>query len=105
VALQHNTSSAVLAPATVYHISEFTDQPTESDEMRPVWFDHREVPFTKMWADDEHWYPLFLAGYCFEGVFAFRDTHSLVWHELRQLQAGGPGSSTARGWLQKLELQ
>jgi hypothetical protein len=39
-----------------------------------------------VWADDVHWYPLFLVGQAFEGVFFFQDTHTLVRHELRKVE-------------------
>lgn len=37
------------------------------------------------WADDRHWYPLFLRGSRFRGLFAFERTHELVWHRLQEL--------------------
>lgn len=40
----------------VFNVSAFEPaEPTESDEMAPVWFDCEEIPLHKMWADDEHW--------------------------------------------------
>ncbi len=39
-----------------------------------------------MWADDVHWYPLFLAGKKFEGKFCFKDTHTLVKFELDEIK-------------------
>lgn len=69
----------------VYNIADFSGQPTESDEMKPIWFKQSNLPFHKMWADDEYWYPLFLAGKRFQGVFAFENTHSLVWHHVREV--------------------
>jgi hypothetical protein len=38
-----------------------------------------------MWQDDEHWYPLFLAGKKFEGTFWFTNTTTIVRHELREV--------------------
>ena len=49
------------------------------------WFEESEIPLDKMWADDKHWYPLFLAGKHFEGTFHFKDTHTLVRHELTEV--------------------
>jgi hypothetical protein len=53
--------------------------------MAPCWFLPTEVPYDKMWADDVHWYPLFLAGKTFKGTFWFRDTHMLVKHEVGEV--------------------
>lgn len=32
------------------------------------------------------WYPLFLAGRSFKGTFHFRDTHTLVEHQLEEVK-------------------
>ena len=50
-----------------------------------MWMPTQDIPYDRMWADDVHWYPLFLQGLCFQGLFAFTNTHDLVWHELRSL--------------------
>jgi hypothetical protein len=68
----------------VFEVKEFTGEPTESEEMAPAWFPHGELPFDKMWADDVHWYPLFLRGAAFHGAFAFQRTTQLVWHHLQE---------------------
>ena len=71
----------------IYHASQFTGEPVETEEMRPQWFDLNDVPFDKMWPDDEHWYPLFLEGKRFEGTFWFTNTTTIVRHELREMDA------------------
>jgi len=67
----------------VFHASLFDGEIAPSDEMRPVWFDVNDVPFDKMWADDEHWYPLFMAERRFVGTFTFTQTTRLVSFHLR----------------------
>lgn len=37
--------------------------------------------------DDVYWYPLFLQGRSFRGTFRFKDTHTLVEHELQEVEA------------------
>jgi hypothetical protein len=54
--------------------------------MAPVWIPTQDIPYDKMWADDLHWYPLLLQGASFQGLFAFTNTHTLVWHHLQELQ-------------------
>ena len=71
----------------MFRVSAFSGEPTRSDEMEPSWFDPGALPFDRMWADDRHWYPLFLAGHCFTGTFHFEDTHTLVAHSLRRVDA------------------
>jgi len=70
----------------VFRVPDFSGTPTETEEMRPVWFKHDEVPFDQMWADDEHWYPHFLSGKMFAGIFTFINTTKLVWHTLRVVE-------------------
>ena len=68
----------------VFACARYRGEPRETDEMRPD-FAFDRIPFDKMWADDAHWYPLFLSRQRFEGTFHFKDTHTLVSHELRPL--------------------
>lgn len=75
----------------VFQIPEYTGQPTELQEMKPVWFETADIPYHQMWADDIHWYPLLLNGHRFQGVFGFRNTHELVWHKVQTVtQLGVP---------------
>ena len=56
--------------------------------MAPAWYQPHEVPLTtRMWADDKFWYPYFLAGKSFHGVFHFWDTHTLVSHCLEEAES------------------
>ena len=71
----------------VFSCTKFRGDIQESDEMRPEWFEPSQIPYDKMWADDKLWYPLLLAGKHFEGTFYFHDTHTLVKHELREVEA------------------
>ncbi|MCR4285983.1 MAG: 8-oxo-dGTP diphosphatase [Candidatus Kaiserbacteria bacterium] len=36
--------------------------PIETEEMRPEWFPYEDIPYEKMWADDEYWIPRALRG-------------------------------------------
>ena len=46
----------------IFTAFEFTGEPTETEEMRPQWFMHSEIPYSEMWVDDQYWLPLILAG-------------------------------------------
>ena len=50
----------------------------ESEEMRPKWFHIDEIPFAEMWADDPHWFPLFLRGRKFRGRFLFDEEDKVL---------------------------
>jgi 8-oxo-dGTP diphosphatase/2-hydroxy-dATP diphosphatase len=51
---------------------------TESEEMRPQWFELDKIPFDQMWQDDKHWFPLFLAGKKFRGKILFDDADNIL---------------------------
>jgi hypothetical protein len=53
-------------------------EPEETEEMRPGWFRHQEIPFDQMWVDDQHWMEIFLRGDNFYGEFLFNKDGSKV---------------------------
>ena len=55
----------------IFKLSNFSDEPIETEEMRPEWFSFDKIPFTQMWSDDEYWFPLLLGDKLFEGKFLF----------------------------------
>ena len=62
----------------IFKASDFTGEPTESEEMKPQWFHINEIPFDQMWPDDKHWLPLFLEGKKFNGRFLFGDGDEIL---------------------------
>lgn len=62
----------------VFGVSGFSGEPAESEEMTPQWFGANTLPFDKMWPDDRHWMPLFLAGKNFTGRFLFNNLNEIV---------------------------
>jgi len=61
--------------------------PKESEEMKPRWFDFKEIPFDKMWEDDKHWMPLILKGKKIQGDFIFeKDNESIKKHSIEEKQ-------------------
>lgn len=46
-------------------------EPVTTDEAIPEWFRVDEVPFDRMWADDELWFPHLLARHRFRGWSTF----------------------------------
>jgi len=64
----------------VFTAKEWEGQITESEEMKPEWFDHKDIPFHKMWQDDKHWLPLVLAGKNIEASFTFKEDNETIDH-------------------------
>ena len=69
----------------IFSASKFEGQPSESEEMRPQWFLHGEIPYDSMWLDDPFWLPMFLAGKNIEGTFYFKDPNEIIRHELKEI--------------------
>ena len=57
----------------VFAVTNFKGEPTETEEMRPKWFDQANMPYTNMWGDDPYWMPLVLAGKSVRAQFHFDD--------------------------------
>lgn len=60
----------------LFSANAFSGDIIESDEMRPRWFLHSEIPYSEMWADDPHWLPLVLSGKNVNGTFEFDNPES-----------------------------
>jgi 8-oxo-dGTP diphosphatase len=57
----------------VFTATGYEGEPTETDEAIPLWFALDEVPYERMWPDDELWFPLMFAGQRFDGRCVFDD--------------------------------
>lgn len=70
-----------------FKINEFTGIPRESEEMKPKWFDIREIPFDQMWPDDKYWFPLLLRGKKFKGKFIFEGRNKIIDYHLQEINS------------------
>lgn len=71
----------------IFRSDSFSGEPTESEEMKPEWFEIDEIPFEKMWPDDIHWMLLFLGGKKFKGSFLFGKADSILHKELSKTES------------------
>ncbi|MDA1337466.1 MAG: 8-oxo-dGTP diphosphatase [bacterium] len=71
----------------LFCVKEFEGEPVETEEMKPQWFSKAAVPFEEMWPDDKHWFPLFLEGKCFEGIFRFKDKSIITDYTLKEVDS------------------
>ena len=55
----------------LFHAKEYDGEPVETEEMKPQWFAHSEIPYDEMWADDPHWIPQLLEGKNIYGTIHF----------------------------------
>jgi 8-oxo-dGTP pyrophosphatase MutT (NUDIX family) len=57
--------------AHVYLVEEWKGEPEETEEMKPKWFNVKDVPYGKMWVDDAIWLPKLLSGETLKAHFVF----------------------------------
>ncbi len=62
----------------VYFSEKWQGEPVESEEMDPKWFSLPEIPFQKMWPDDEFWLPEVLKGNFLKAVFKFGENDVIL---------------------------
>ncbi|HET7630349.1 MAG TPA: 8-oxo-dGTP diphosphatase [Candidatus Saccharimonadales bacterium] len=70
----------------VYLCDEWHGQPQETDEMAPEWFNIQDIPYARMWADDEFWLPQVLAGQRVYGEFTFDENDKLISHDVQVVE-------------------
>jgi len=68
----------------LFRDGNFSGEARETEEMKPEWFAHSEIPFDSMWPDDKYWLPIFLEGKNIDGTFWFKDENTLLKHELHE---------------------
>ena len=66
----------------VYLCDEWEGTPVETEEMAPEWFKIEDIPYGKMWEDDEFWLPQVIAGSKVYGEFTFDKDDKLLTHNV-----------------------
>lgn len=66
----------------VYLSFVWDGEPHESEEMNPVWFRVKDIPYDTMWPDDIYWLPHVLGGKLVRGRFAFSEGDTIVENEV-----------------------
>src|SRR5512135_2384566 len=46
----------------IYSITKWEGTPSETESIKPVWFEIGELPWERMWKDNEYWLPKVLSG-------------------------------------------
>uniref|UniRef100_A0A3Q1E959 Oxidized purine nucleoside triphosphate hydrolase n=1 Tax=Acanthochromis polyacanthus TaxID=80966 RepID=A0A3Q1E959_9TELE len=70
----------------VFRADAYNGEPTESEEMRPQWFECDKIPFSQMWPDDSMWFPLLLQKKKFVGYFKFQGHDVILSHKLEVVE-------------------
>lgn len=70
----------------IFKALRFSNEPRETEEMKPQWFDDDKIPYEEMWSGDPHWLPLFLSDKKFEGRFLFDDNDQILEKRLELIE-------------------
>lgn len=74
--------------ATVFTCTWWFDEPVESDEITPAWYDIAAIPIDGMWADARHWLPQVMTGEPIGAHFSFgEDLQTLTYADVHHLGA------------------
>ena len=68
----------------LYMVNDWENDPTESDEMKPEWFEIDNIPYEQMLPDDKFWLPLILEGKKIEAYFDFDEDWNLLNKEIKE---------------------
>ncbi|HMB24137.1 MAG: 8-oxo-dGTP diphosphatase [Chloroflexota bacterium] len=63
---------------TIYSITKWEGTPSETESIQPVWFDLDDLPWQRMWADNEYWLSRVLAGQRVDAVFLYSDDNKVA---------------------------
>lgn len=66
----------------LYLAEDFEGTPIETEEVKPVWLDENNLPFDRMFEDDQIWYPYLLAGQKTRASYVYDNDFKLVSHKI-----------------------
>lgn len=61
----------------IYLITKWSGEPKETESIKPIWFNIKEIPWEKMWADNKIWLPKVLAGERINATFLHDSDNSV----------------------------
>jgi hypothetical protein len=70
----------------VYFCDTWQGEPTETEEMKPKWYDLTSIPYDSMWQDDKYWLPEAIAGKFVEAEFHFDDSDGVLKQQVNTKQ-------------------
>ncbi|ORX93781.1 hypothetical protein K493DRAFT_284398 [Basidiobolus meristosporus CBS 931.73] len=68
----------VLLEVHLFCANSYEGDVTETEEMRPQWYDIDSIPFDDMWPDDRYWFPYLLQEQKFVGKILFKEDQTTI---------------------------
>ncbi|MFZ1250613.1 MAG: 8-oxo-dGTP diphosphatase [Candidatus Microsaccharimonas sp.] len=69
----------------VFIATEWKGDPTESEEMKPKWFNIDNLPYDTIWTDDAYWLPKALAGKKIIATFNLDEQDGITAHTITEV--------------------
>jgi len=69
----------------VFITNDWEGEPSESEEMKPQWFETNNLPFDSMWPDDPFWLPSILSGKKIQAEFIFGDNDIVLNKKINEI--------------------
>lgn len=71
----------------IFLVREFSGEPQETEEMRPAWFDIKDIPYNNMWTVDRYWLPQVLGGKKIRGrvLYDNKELMNILGKDLREV--------------------
>ncbi|MDD2225302.1 MAG: 8-oxo-dGTP diphosphatase [Candidatus Shapirobacteria bacterium] len=69
----------------VFITNDWEGEPSESEEMKPQWFETNNLPFDSMWPDDPFWLPSILSGKKIQAEFTFGDNDIVLDKKINEI--------------------
>ena len=69
----------------VFIANDWEGEPSESEEMKPQWFEIDKIPFESMWPDDQFWLPQVLSGQKIQAEFTFSDNDIVLNKKVKEI--------------------
>lgn len=64
-----------------YLVYEWENEPQETDEIKPIWFDKTRLPLEEMWDDAKYWIPKILNGEEVYEEYMFNNQLKVIEHQ------------------------
>ena len=69
----------------LFRANDFSGTLEENDEIKPEWFEIKNIPYKKMWEDNTYWLPYFLKNKNFKADFILGDNDKVISHQITEI--------------------